>query len=513
MSSQTPDDGTGPGEQQWEQFLRSMLGDDADEAMRQMRERGLDPQALARGAGVGDDPRALEAVLAQVQRVLASSGDSPVNTDVAHDVARQVAVTGGDPVVVASQAKAARDALSVAELWLDVVTDLPPAGGGAKAWSRSEWVEATLPAWGRLVAPVAASVSEALATVLGDQMGELGGLDADASIPGLPPGALGGVLGQIDPASMMRRMGSAVFGMQTGQAAGTLSREVFGATDVGVPLLEEDVTVLVPNNVEAFAEGLDAPLEEVRLFLALREAAHARLFAHVPWLRAHLLGLVEEYARGITIDLETLEERVRSIDVSDTTALQDALSGNVFRGENTDEQKATLVRLETTLALVEGWVDEVTATAALPHLPHAVPLREMVRRRRAAGGPAEQVFSALVALRLRPRRSRDAAALWAHITAASGPAGRDAVWDHPDLLPGTVDLDDPAGYAQRGATARAEEADLDKALEAILAGDTAGIDDAGNQSGGAPGDDRADGPGDGLADGPAGDGPEGPGAR
>ncbi len=264
------------------------------------------------------------------------------------------------------------------------------------------------------------------------------------TLPGLPAGALGLPAG--DPAALMRRLGSAVFGMQVGQAAGTLSREVFGATDVGLPLLDRPATVLLPTNVAAFAEGLDAPAEEVRLFLALREAAHARLFTHVSWLRGHLRGLVDAYARGITIDLSALESQLADVDLADTDALQRALSGGVFGLQSTPEQQTTLARLETTLALVEGWVDEVTAVAALPHLPHAVPLREMLRRRRAAGGPAEHTFATLVGLELRPRRSRDAAALWALIAAQSGAGARDAVWDHPDLLPDGTDLDDPSGY-------------------------------------------------------------------
>ncbi|GIJ00393.1 putative hydrolase [Sediminihabitans luteus] len=483
MSSNTPDDPSDRTPDAWEQMLRSMFGADADEAMRQMRERGLDPQALARGVGLGDNPQAMSAVLAQVQRMLSASGDGPVNTDVAHDVARQVAVRGGDPVVTGAQAKSALSALSVAELWLDAVTDLPPAGGPARAWSRSEWVEATLPAWNALVAPVAGSVSAALATVMRDQLGALGD---EIEIPGLPQGALGGALGGLDPAALMRRLGSAVFGMQTGQAAGTLSREVFGATDVGVPLLDDPATVLLPANVEEFAEGLDAPLDEVRLFLALREVAHARLFTHVPWLRSHLLAIVGSYARGITIDLEALEERVRGVDITDTAALQSALSGNVFRGQNTPEQRETLGRLETTLALVEGWVDEVTATAALPHLPHAVPLREMVRRRRAAGGPAEQVFASLVGLELRPRRSRDAAALWAFVTSQTGTAGRDAVWDHPDLLPDAQDLDAPTQYYARREAEQEVESDLDRALAQIF--DEAAAEDGADDVGGeAPG--------------------------
>ncbi len=58
--------------------------------------------------------------------------------------------------------------------------------------------------------------------------------------------------------------------------------------------------------------GLEVSSDEVRLYLALREAAHQRLFTHVPWLRSHLLGAVEEYARGITVDLSGIEQAVQA---------------------------------------------------------------------------------------------------------------------------------------------------------------------------------------------------------
>lgn len=461
-----------------------MFGADADEAMRELRARGMDPASMAAAAGLPADAQSLGHVLAQVQRMLAASGDGPVNWDVAHDVARQAAVAEGDPSLTRTQVRATTEALSVAELWLDAATDLPPSGGGSRAWSRSEWVEHTLPTWRTLAEPVAGSLADALASALSSQLGDAFGTDgADGAAGlGLPPGlgmpagfalpggtgdALGGA-GGIDPAQLLRQLGSAVFGMQVGQAAGTLSREAFGATDIGLPLLREPATVLLPTNVAAFADGLDAPLEEVRLFLALREAAHARLFTHVTWLRGHLLGIVDAYARGITIDVESLEEAVRSIDPTDPEALQAALSGGVFSPHTTSEQQAALGRLETALALVEGWVDEVVAAAALPHLPHAVALREMIRRRRAAGGPAEQTFASLVGLELRPRRSRDAAALWAQITRAGGTSARDAVWDHPDLLPTAEDLDDPTGYAARRSESEDAHADVDRALEEIF---------------------------------------------
>ncbi len=462
------------GPQQWEQMLRAMLGPAADDAIREMRELGVDPAQMAAASGLPTDPVALQQALAQVQRMVAASGDEPVNWQMAHDLARQQASLGGDPSLSPGRVKDVRDVLSVAELWLDAATELPPSAGTTHAWSRAEWVEATLPTWRTLTEPVASSLSTALAGALGGALGELG----DALPDGLP------VAGQGDPAQLLRGLGSAVFGLQVGQAAGTLAREVFGTTDIGLPLLDRPAPALVAANVDAFAEGLDAPVEEVRLYLALREAAASRLFAHVPWLRAHLLDTVAEYARGIAIDVEQLEDAVRSIDPTDPTALQAALSGGVFAPQTTEAQRAALVRLETALALVEGWVDEVATTAATPHLPHTVPLREMVRRRRAAGGPAEQTFANLVGLELRPRRLRDAATVWAHLAATRGIAGRDAIWAHPDLVPTSQDLDDPEGYDARRQAAVDESADLDRALAQIL-------DDADGARGGtgAPGDD------------------------
>ena len=153
---------------------------------------------------------------------------------------------------------------------------------------------------------------------------------------------------------------------------------------------------------------------------------------------------------------------------------------------------------------MEGWVDAVVDAAA-QSLPSAVQLRETVRRRRATGGPAEQTFAALVGLQLRPRRLREAAALWAAVAEARGTEGRDALWAHPDLLPGPSDLDDPAAFASGGgadwdAGLRALDKDLDGELD-----DDARRGDP-DQGEAAPGNEEPDdpGPGDrGAGPGPA----------
>ncbi|MGW0607626.1 zinc-dependent metalloprotease [Streptomyces sp. NPDC002644] len=379
----------------------------------------------------GMNPADLGAAFQQLGQMLSYEG-GPVNWDMAKQIARQAVAQGApngtkDASIGPAERAAAEEAVRLADLWLDGVTSLPSGAATTLAWSRAEWVEATLPAWKELVDPVAERVGTAMGQVLPDEMQAMAGP----------------LLG------MMRSMGGAMFGAQIGQAVGVLAGEVVGSTDIGLPLGPAGKAALLPRNIEAFGKDLGVPLEEVRLYLALREAAHQRLFAHVPWLRSHLFGAVEGYARGIKVDTSKLEDVVGQFDPQNPEQLQEALQQGMFQPEDTPEQKAALARLETALALVEGWVDAVVHAAATPRLTSAGALRETLRRRRASGGPAEQTFATLIGLELRPRRLRDASRLWASLTDARGVDGRDALWAHPDMLPNATDLDDPDGFVHR----------------------------------------------------------------
>ncbi|MER6911576.1 zinc-dependent metalloprotease [Streptomyces sp. NPDC000594] len=377
------------------------------------------------------NPGDLGAAFQQLGQMLSYEG-GPVNWDMAKQIARQTVSQGTpdgtkDESVGPAERTAVEEALRLADLWLDGVTSLPSGTTTAVAWSRAEWVEETLPAWRQLADPVAERVGVAMGSVLPEEMQAMAGP----------------LIG------MMRSMGGAMFGQQIGQAVGVLAGEVVGSTDIGLPLGPAGKAALLPLNVAALGKDLGVPKEEVRLYLALREAAHQRLFAHVPWLRSHLFGAVEGYARGITVDTSKLEDVVGQFDPTHPEQLQEALQQGMFQPEDTPQQKAALARLETALALVEGWVDAVVHEAASSRLTAAPALRETLRRRRASGGPAEQTFATLIGLQLRPRRLRDASRLWASLTDARGMDGRDALWEHPDMLPTASDLDDPDGFVHR----------------------------------------------------------------
>ena len=414
----------------------------------------------------GGDMNALAAQLQSAFAMLGGAGsmfpggaagaDSGVNWEVTKDTARKtVASLGPDPSPDRGQQRLLSDAVSLAELWLDEATTFPRVSASVAAWSRAEWIEQTLPVWRRLVEPVAGHIADAMEGAL-----HVGGSEAGA-IPGLA-----GLEQMLRP--MLRTSGASMFGLQLGQGLGQLATEVVGATDIGLPLSEPGHVALLPTNVAAFGAGLDQSASDVTLYLALRECARQRLFAAAGWLREQMLALVEQYARGITIDTSALEEAVGQIDPSNLAELSSTLEGNLFAPQQTPEQKAVLQRLETMLALVEGWVDEVVSQATAERMPAAAALAETVRRSRATGGPAEATFATLVGLELRPRRMRDAANLWAALRDARGLEGRDAVWSHPDLVPTSADLDDPLGFAAVKPAEEAGEEDFDAALAELL---------------------------------------------
>jgi putative hydrolase len=347
----------------------------------------LDPAKLAGAAGLPNDPALVAQLINQLQSALQSSSDG-VNWDLALEQAKGIAERG-TVVSLPAERSQIEQALHVASLWLDEVTDISDLATTPRLMSRQEWVVATMNVWIQLAEPVANSIADSLTSVIQE--------NAPDSMDEMIQGA----------SRIMRNVGGTLFAMQLGQVVGQLSSEVVSGGDIGIPLLadESGQAALLPQNAIAFGAGLDIPVDQVQLYLSVRELAHARLFRHAKWLRLQLLTSITEFAKGISIDTSKLEDMASSFDPSNTEELRNALTRGDLIPPKSDEQLAALERLETTLALIEGWVDVVTAQAT-KRLPSSSAIAETVRRRRASGGPAESAFATLVGLELRPRRLR-----------------------------------------------------------------------------------------------------------
>lgn len=424
---------------------------------------GVDPSKLAGVAGLPTDAAGIQNMLQQLQNAMAASGqsDETINSHQAMEQAKSIALKTVKPVSAIQRAEIDQ-AFHIASLWLADVTVVADLVENPELMTRMEWIEKTMPLWTQLAEPVARNIGNAMTTVMTEQ--------APEEMKGMIAGA----------SQLMKQIGGTLFAMQLGQVVGQLSTEVVSGGDVGIPLVDEGKAVLLPQNMDEFGEGLDIPMDQVHLFLAVRELAHARLFKHARWLRLNLLSAITDFAQGISINMERLEDLAGNFDPANPEELREAMASGALIPPKTDAQLAALGRLETQLALIEGWVTTVTE-AATERLPRSEAMSETVRRRRASGGPAESAFGTLVGLELRPRRLREATALWQRVTEAVGIEQRDALWSHPDLMPTADDLDNPdALLARLGAVARGEEVEkdeMDLALEDLLNGENPAVDD------------------------------------
>ncbi|MDR7328727.1 zinc-dependent metalloprotease [Corynebacterium guangdongense] len=464
-------------------------GDGDDENDRNRDQSGQNPfgafgfGSAGAGGGLGDMLNQFGQMISGMGSSMNSAeGDSPVNFDVAERIARQQ--IGSTPAVRTNDTQAVEESVRLAELWLDGASALPASNGRVEAWNPEHWVNKTMPMWKRLVSPVAEQMNRAQLESLPEEAREM--------------------LGPM--AGMMQQMASMNFGMQVGNALGDLAKQSLTGSDFGLPVAPEGTIAILPANCTGAAAELDMPGQEVLVYIAAREAARQRLFKHVPWLVERLVSSVEEYALGLVIDTSHLEEATRELNLEsgDPQAIQDALQrlqGMDLSPRISSRNAAATARLETLLALVEGWTEFVVSEALGERIPSTAALTEAWRRRRATGGSAEKAFSRVVNIEFSTPKVAEAVELWRRATVAVGVERRDQVWDHPDFLPTAEHLDAPADFID-GLLDDADDSTFDQEfakLEEMLRNE--GTSDGQNGGGDGNGEKKDRGVDDGSEDG------------
>jgi putative hydrolase len=421
------------------------------EFLRQFLEKqgGIDPEQLAKAAGLPSDPSAIASMLQQFQSVLGSSDQNTsggVNWKVATDQARAIAKNGAF-AISQSQRDNVAQALSIGTLWLDAATSFVGVSSEPKLLTREMWVADATGLYQQMSAPVAEQMAAALTETMQQNLPEdMAGLSATAG-------------------KFMRSAGGAMFAMQLGQALGNLSGEVLSGGDIGLPIFPER-PALVPQNIDAFINDFDIESDQAYIYLTVRELAYARLFKHARWLRDAVILQIAAYASEISIDVEHMKEVSEGLDLNNPEELRTAIDSGAMIAKRTEEQERAVASIETLLALIEGWVEQVTEDATRL-LPRSLAVAEAVRRRRADGGPAEKTFGTLVGLQLRPRRLRESVAMWQKVHNELGASKRDSLWSHPDQLPTPEEIDNPAMLIDRIKNGGSSDA-MDRALRDLL---------------------------------------------
>jgi putative hydrolase len=426
----TPDDGEENGKPDDSNELNAMMRQMQEQIQKQFEQLGINPAGFV---------NPFSAFAQGTQEVLPQA--------VVRDTAKKFVQAQGSQPIGTKDVTVVDSAFEIADLWLNEATVFPATSGNtfARAVSRLDWVDETLKGWQATMEPLATGLSSAISSLLDDAMAAQSQDSENTEAVAGPMGAIAGLL---------RTFIGSLIATQLGQAIGGISATATGAHDVGLPLLDPARPLLIPENIEKWSQDLEIPKTEIYLFHALREASIARLFEHNPWLVSYIRSAIVEYGRGIHIDMEAIqrqaEEAMQNFDPSQINpesgenSFTIALNNGIFTPEETPTQRAALSKLETALALVDGWADEVTTLAAGDRLPSLVQLREMYRRQRATNAPSQQLFKSLLGLEVTPKLAREASAFWQKIRETKDVTARDQIWS--GILPSAEELLEPEKF-------------------------------------------------------------------
>jgi coenzyme F420 biosynthesis associated uncharacterized protein len=249
-----------------------------------------------------------------------------------------------------------------------------------------------------------------------------------------------------------------VLGLQLGVVLGYLSTRVLGQYEA---ILPEDRTpgrllLVGPNFIElerTLLPETGVGAEEFRFGVVLHELAHRLQFEAVPWMRPHLRGLLDDYFADARFD----SDRIREIAVQlpellrDPTQLLDfsKLIGLVL----TPAQQRVMDRAQSMMSLLEGhgnvvmdWGAELQEDGDGPPLD-PTRVRKVLNKRR--GKATEKLLRNAMGLSM---KAKQYAVGEAFILEVADKHGRDTfarVWEAPDRLPTTDELDDPDAWAAR----------------------------------------------------------------
>ena len=429
----TPEDGDDAErpkkENQDRENLEAMMRQMQEQIQQQLEQLGINPGANGFPAGFpmsGFPMSGLGALFGGSQEAL------PI-TPVRDTAKKFIAAQGSQPIGT-NDVTAVNNACEIADIWLNEATDFPATPSSAtRAISRLDWVDETIPGWQATMEPLATGLSAAISKLLDEAIASQGS-EYEESMSAAPVGAIAGLL---------RSFIGTMIATQLGQAIGAIGSTATGAHDAGLPILQPARSLLIPENIERWGVDTEIAKSEIYLFHALREGAIARLFEHNPWIVSYIRSAIVEYGAGIRIDLEAIQRQAEEAmqDMGSATGEQSftiSLDSGIFTPEETPSQRAALEKLETVLALVDGWADDVTTLAAGDRIPSITALRELHRRKRATSAPSQQLFKTMLGLEVSPKLAREASAFWSRVREVKDVSARDQIWS--GILPSATEL-------------------------------------------------------------------------
>jgi putative hydrolase len=376
----------------------------------------------------------LEKAIRDLARMLTSQG--PINWEFARQLALMTANEGESEANPDPLARVRlEELLRVAELHVEEATGLPAAGTGGvlsvRAVTRSDWALRTLQAWKPLL--------ETLATALARSS------DGAPPVEELGNDPMSRLLGNLPQA-----MAPLLFGIQVGSMVGHLATGAMGQYDLPVPRPPGDEMLMVPVAIDGFAHDWSLAVDDVRLWVCLREVAHHAVLSR-PHVRARLDELMTAYVNAFEPDASALEDRLTMFDPTDLSSLQQTFSNpEVLLGEmETPAQREVMVPLGALLSAVVGYVDHVMDTVGHRLIASYGPLTEAMRRRRLEDGEGTTFVARLLGVSLDSGAYEQGGAFVRGVVERAGEEGLARLWHSAKELPTPAEIAAPGLWLAR----------------------------------------------------------------
>jgi coenzyme F420 biosynthesis associated uncharacterized protein len=336
---------------------------------------------------------------------------------IAEKIAAYVAGTGDAPALTVELAPLATDAARrvVDYTRLTPVRELPPPEG----ISRREWISANLGSMRQMLDPVLDRA--------GDKLGLLKGARS-LSV-------------------------SVVSTIEIGVVVGFLAQRVLGQYEL--VLLEEISDEAPPRllfvlpNLAAAVGSLGAPEDEFITWVTLHEVTHAVQFSSVPWLQPHMAGLVSELLGSMELRIEG-PRRLRMPSVTEIRRVARAVRrGDIVGIFASEGERATIDRVQATMAVIEGHAEHVMDAVAPELLPSLPKLRAALDRRRHSQSGRARLLGKLLGLEMKMRQYDQGKLFCDEIVQRAGTDALVAVFSAPEALPTIDELTDPVAWLLR----------------------------------------------------------------
>ena len=243
-------------------------------------------------------------------------------------------------------------------------------------------------------------------------------------------------------------LGPVFLGMQFGSAAGHLARRAFGQYALPWPP-ETPALLLVPGNVARFAEDWSLPLQEVQLWICLRELTMHAVMTR-PGVRSSLTTLLADASTHAAAAQRNIVERLGE-GMGDATSIEEALGDPeaLLADLISPEQRNISSTLTAQTTALGAYVDHVTSSVAETLTSSPAALREAWYRYRIEEGKGEMAFAGLFGLDVGQDEVDRGRAFVSGVIERAGEDALTRLWTDEVDLPTPAEVDAPGLWLAR----------------------------------------------------------------